>query len=101
FDQWWKQERRQRPDLLTFDPAMLTHDTAEQGNEADYPERWDSGDEGLTFPTSYHFEPGAADDGLTIDVPVSTLNRVEADDFSWNVPGLREELVTSLIRSLP
>ena len=101
FDQWWKQERRERPDLLTFDPAMLTHDTAEVVTEADYPEQWDSGDEGLTFPISYHFEPGADEDGLTIDVPVATLNRVEADDFSWNVPGLREELVTSLIRSLP
>jgi ATP-dependent helicase HrpA len=101
FDQWWKQERRERPELLTFDPAMLTHDTAGMVTEADYPEQWDSGDEGLTFPISYHFEPGAADDGLTIDVPVATLNRVEVDDFSWNVPGLREELVTSLIRSLP
>ena len=101
FDQWWKQERRERPELLTFDPAMLTHDTAEVVTEADYPEQWDSGDEGLTFPISYHFEPGADEDGLTIDVPVATLNRVEADDFSWNVPGLREELVTSLIRSLP
>ena len=69
FDQWWKQERRERPDLLTFDPAMLTHDTAEVVTEADYPEQWDSGDEGLTFPISYHFEPGAAEDGLTIDVP--------------------------------
>jgi ATP-dependent helicase HrpA len=101
FDQWWKQERRQRPELLTFDPEMLTHDTAEVVTEADYPEQWDSGDDGLTFPISYHFEPGAEEDGLTIDVPVATLNRVEADDFSWNVPGLREELVTSLIRSLP
>ncbi|GAA4736810.1 ATP-dependent RNA helicase HrpA [Nocardioides endophyticus] len=99
FDRWWKDERRQRPDLLDFDPSMLTHDAADQVTEADYPERWDGG--GLTFPISYHFEPGAADDGLTIDVPVATLNRVEADDFSWNVPGLREELVTSLIRSLP
>ena len=68
--------------------------------EEDYPERWQQG-EGLTFPISYHFEPGAADDGLTIDVPVATLNRVAADDFSWNVPGVRQELVTSLIRSLP
>ncbi|HCB07401.1 MAG TPA: ATP-dependent RNA helicase HrpA, partial [Nocardioides bacterium] len=101
FDQWWKQERRTRPELLTFDPAMLTHDTADQVRSTDYPERWESSDEGLTFPISYQFEPGAADDGLTIDVPVSTLNRVEADDFSWNVPGLREELVTALIRSLP
>ncbi|WP_414690701.1 ATP-dependent RNA helicase HrpA [Nocardioides sp.] len=100
FDTWWKQERRRRPDLLTFDPEMLTHDTADQVRETDYPETWQQG-ENLTFPISYHFEPGAADDGLTIDVPVATLNRVAADDFSWNVPGVRQELVTSLIRSLP
>lgn len=99
FDQWWKQARRAQPDLLTFDPAMLTHDTADEVRAADYPQQWEG--EGLTFPISYHFEPGSADDGLTIDVPVATLNRVEADDFSWNVPGLRHELVTSLIRSLP
>jgi len=101
FDQWWKVERRTRPDLLTFDPTMLTHDRADEVREADYPQRWDSPEEGLTFSISYHFEPGAADDGLTIDVPVETLNRVEAADFSWNVPGLRHELVTALIRSLP
>ena len=102
FDQWWKRERQKRPELLTFDPEMLTHDTAGEVRETDYPEAWhSSAGEGLTFPISYHFEPGAADDGLTIEVPVATLNRVEADDFSWNVPGLREELVTSLIRSLP
>ncbi|WP_338036799.1 ATP-dependent RNA helicase HrpA [Nocardioides ferulae] len=101
FDQWWKRERQRHPDLLTFDPQMLTHDTAEEIREADYPQQWRASDEGLTFPISYHFEPGSPDDGLTIDLPVATLNRVEADEFSWNVPGLREELVTSLIRSLP
>ncbi|MGH3361964.1 MAG: ATP-dependent RNA helicase HrpA, partial [Nocardioides sp.] len=99
FDQWWKRQRQQRPDLLTFDPAMLTHDTVQEVREGDYPQAWEA--EGLTFPISYHFEPGAEDDGLTIEVPVATLNRVDAEDFSWNVPGLREELVTSLIRSLP
>ncbi|MCW2738372.1 ATP-dependent RNA helicase HrpA [Nocardioides sp.] len=102
FDQWWKRARQKRPDLLTFDPAMLTHDTADQVQQQDFPTQWhDSEEAGLTFPISYHFEPGAADDGLTIDVPVATLNRIEADDFSWLVPGLREELVTELIRSLP
>ncbi|HYH71918.1 MAG TPA: ATP-dependent RNA helicase HrpA [Nocardioides sp.] len=102
FDQWWKRARQKRPDLLTFDPAMLTHDTAGQVRHQDFPTEWHDSDEaGLTFPISYHFEPGAADDGLTIDVPVATLNRVDADDFSWLVPGLREELVTELIRSLP
>ena len=99
FDTWWKQARRTNPDLLTFDPAMLTHDTVEEVREADYPQAWEA--EGLTFPISYVFQPGTPEDGLTIDVPVATLNRVDADDFSWNVPGLREELVTSLLRSLP
>ncbi|CUR57168.1 ATP-dependent RNA helicase HrpA [metagenome] len=102
FDQWWKRARQKRPDLLTFDPAMLTHQTAGEVRERDFPTQWHDSDEaGLTFPISYHFEPGAADDGLTIDVPVATLNRIDADDFSWLVPGLREELVTELIRSLP
>ena len=102
FDQWWKRARQKKPDLLTFDPEMLTHDTADEVRAHDFPTQWHDSDEaGLTFPISYHFEPGAADDGLTIDVPVATLNRIEADDFSWLVPGLREELVTELIRSLP
>ena len=104
FDTWWKHERRSRPELLTFDPAMLTHDSADPVREADFPSAWrgdSAGEPGLSFDIRYHFEPGAADDGLTIDVPVATLNRVAADDFSWNVPGLREELVTALLRSLP
>ncbi|HET8960041.1 ATP-dependent RNA helicase HrpA [Nocardioides sp.] len=107
FDTWWKRERRERPDLLTLDREMLTQDSADEIREADYPRTWQSslvgsdGAEGLTFSIGYHFEPGAEDDGITIDVPVATLNRVSSEDFSWNVPGLREELVTSLIRSLP
>ncbi|MCD6640756.1 MAG: ATP-dependent RNA helicase HrpA [Nocardioides sp.] len=102
FDQWWKRERQKRPDLLTFDPEMLTHENAFEVRQRDFPTEWlDSTEDGLTFPISYHFEPGAADDGLTIDVPVATLNRIDGEDFSWLVPGLREELVTELIRSLP
>ncbi|MGZ6733282.1 MAG: ATP-dependent RNA helicase HrpA [Nocardioides sp.] len=95
FDRWWKQQRDKS--LLTFDLDMLTreHDI----DETEFPSVWESGP--LTFEIGYHFEPGTADDGLTIDVPVATLNRVGDDDFSWNVPGLREELVTALIRSLP
>ncbi|MDN5743965.1 MAG: ATP-dependent RNA helicase HrpA, partial [Nocardioidaceae bacterium] len=100
FDRWWRDQRRRDPQTLTFDPAMLTHDTAEEVTAADYPQQWEvSG--GLSFPISYHFEPGASDDGLTIDVPLASLNRVESDDFSWIVPGLREELVIELLRGLP
>ena len=98
FDSWWKQERRERPDLLTFDPEMLVHEGSDL-DEADYPDAWHEG--GASLPLRYHFEPGSEDDGVTVDVPLATLNTVGPAAFTWNVPGLRHELVTALIRSLP
>ena len=34
-------------------------------------------------------------------VPLAVLNRVTRRGFDWQVPGLRDELVTALLRSLP
>ncbi|QWC84927.1 ATP-dependent RNA helicase HrpA [Nocardioidaceae bacterium] len=99
FDSWWKQVRREQPDLLTFDPAMLVNEAAAGITDEQFPTSWRSED--LTLPIDYRFEPGSAHDGLTIEVPVAVLNRVGADQFSWLVPGLREELVIALLRSLP
>ena len=99
FDTWWKQARRDDPELLTFDPAMLVNETASTVTEEAYPDQWREGD--LALPLSYQFEPGAARDGVTVDVPVATLNQVEPAPFTWQVPGLRHDLVTALIRSLP
>ena len=99
FDTWWKRARQRNPDLLTFDPAMLVNETAAAVTEEDYPDLWREGE--LSLPLSYQFEPGAAADGVTVDVPVATLNHVDPDPFTWQVPGLRHELVVALIRSLP
>ena len=55
----------------------------------------------LTLPLTYRFEPGAADDGVTVHVPVDVLARLGGDEFAWQVPALREELLTALIKSLP
>jgi ATP-dependent helicase HrpA len=99
FDSWWKQARRRDPDLLTFDPAMLVNESAAEVTEEDYPDTWHEDD--LALPLSYEFSPGAASDGVSVDVPVATLNRVDPAPFSWQVPGFREDLVVALIRSLP
>src|SRR5690606_2913756 len=50
---------------------------------------------------SYRFEPGADDDGVTVHVPIALLARISPIGFDWQVPGLRLELVTALIKSLP
>lgn len=99
FDRWWKQARREQPDLLTFTPDLLVRDDADDVSEQDYPSAWTQGD--LTLPLTYQFEPGADADGVTAHVPVSVLNRLSPAGFDWQVPGLRGELVTALLRSLP
>jgi ATP-dependent helicase HrpA len=97
FDAWWKKQRHKTPDLLTFTRAELlrTDETA----AADRPSTWRTGD--VVLPLTYRFEPGAADDGVTVHVPIDVLARLGGDEFAWQVPALREELVTALIRSLP
>jgi ATP-dependent helicase HrpA len=99
FDTWWKQERQEHPDLLTFDPEMLVRESAREVDQHDYPDEWR--EDGLSLPLHYHFEPGADDDGVTVDVPLATLNQLPDQALSWQVPGLREDLVVALIRSLP
>ncbi|WP_051366012.1 ATP-dependent RNA helicase HrpA [Hamadaea tsunoensis] len=99
FDAWWKTERHQQPDLLTFDLAMLTNTGTGGVSEADYPDVWRSG--GHEFPLTYQFEPGTEADGVTVHIPVAALAALTTEGFDWQIPGLREELVTSLLRSLP
>jgi ATP-dependent helicase HrpA len=99
FDSWWKQTRRKQPDLLTFDPAMLVNAGAGGISEADFPDVWRTGEH--EFPLTYQFEPGAAADGVTVHIPLAALAGLTSEGFDWQIPGLREELVTALLRGLP
>jgi ATP-dependent helicase HrpA len=98
FDAWWKRARKEQPDLLTFTRASLLEGAAGV-SETDYPGEWPQGD--LRLRVSYRFAPGDPNDGVTVHVPLAVLNRVEAGGFDWQVPGLRDELVTALLRALP
>jgi len=99
FDAWWKRARHGTPDLLTVTPEVLLREGAGRVREEDFPQVWACGE--LELPVSYRFEPGSQDDGVTVQVPVAALDRLDAAEFTWQVPGLREELATALLRSLP
>ncbi|TDC85188.1 ATP-dependent RNA helicase HrpA [Micromonospora sp. KC606] len=98
-DAWWKQTRREHPDLLTFTRDLLVNAGRGGVDETDYPDQWRA--DGVTLPLTYTFDPTAPSDGVTVDIPLPLLNQVPAESFDWQVPGLREELVIALIRSLP
>ncbi|AZQ72350.1 ATP-dependent RNA helicase HrpA [Streptomyces luteoverticillatus] len=99
FDSWWKHKRRDEPELLNFEHSMLINENAEAVTKDDYPDSWRQGR--LKFRVTYQFEPGADADGVTVHIPLQVLNQVSAEGFDWQIPGLREDLVTELIRSLP
>ncbi|MFI0234477.1 ATP-dependent RNA helicase HrpA [Streptomyces sp. NPDC017086] len=99
FDSWWKRKRQEQPDFLDFEREMLIRESAEAVTKADYPDTWRQG--ALKFKVTYQFEPGADADGVTVHIPLQVLNQVTDEGFDWQIPGLREEVVTELIRSLP
>ncbi|MGA5084523.1 ATP-dependent RNA helicase HrpA [Streptomyces pseudogriseolus] len=99
FDSWWKHKRREQPDFLDFEREMLIRESADAVTKADYPDSWRQGP--LKFRVTYQFEPGADADGVTVHIPLQVLNQVTDEGFDWQIPGLREEVVTELIRSLP
>ncbi|HEX7167565.1 MAG TPA: ATP-dependent RNA helicase HrpA [Acidimicrobiales bacterium] len=99
FDQWWKTERHREPDLLTLTPEDVTDPAAAGFSAADFPDVWHHGE--LALEVSYELDPSSPTDGVTVHVPLDVLNQVTPAGFDWQVPGLREELVTALIRSLP
>ncbi|MFE9613282.1 ATP-dependent RNA helicase HrpA [Streptomyces sp. NPDC006012] len=99
FDSWWKQKRHEQPDFLDFEREMLIRESAEAVTKTDYPDSWRQGP--LKFRVTYQFEPGADADGVTVHIPLQVLNQVTAEGFDWQIPGLREEVVMELIRSLP
>ncbi|WP_306335483.1 ATP-dependent RNA helicase HrpA [Streptomyces sp. KL118A] len=99
FDSWWKKKQREEPELLDFERSMLINEKAGDVSKDDYPDSWRQGQ--LKFKVTYQFEPGADADGVTVHIPLQVLNQVTDEGFDWQIPGLREDVVIELIRSLP
>ncbi|MEQ1663343.1 MAG: ATP-dependent RNA helicase HrpA [Thiobacillus sp.] len=57
--------------------------------------------DGVTCALKYRFEPGHALDGVTLHLPLYLLNRVEAAQADWLVPGLIREKLIALLKFLP
>ncbi|MCK3657537.1 ATP-dependent RNA helicase HrpA [Pasteurellaceae bacterium Pebbles2] len=99
FDSWWKKASQQDPELLNFEKSFLINDDAQKVSKLDFPNFWQQGN--LKLKLSYQFEPGTDADGVTVHIPLPLLNQIEITGFDWQIPGLRQELVIALIKSLP
>ncbi|MGO2529345.1 MAG: ATP-dependent RNA helicase HrpA [Microbacterium gubbeenense] len=98
FEAWWREALRATPDLLTMREADLVEGEATT-DAKEFPATWVQGDQTLSL--AYRFEPGADDDGVTVVIPLALLASIRPDGFDWQVPGLRDELITAMLRALP
>jgi ATP-dependent helicase HrpA len=99
FKKWWGKTKNVQPDLLTYSKQMLLKSSPTKSHEYDFPETWQQGN--LTLRLKYHFNPTDIDDGVNLLVPLSLLNQLTVVGFDWLVPGLRHELIVTLIKLLP
>ncbi|WP_268248434.1 ATP-dependent RNA helicase HrpA [Halomonas urumqiensis] len=99
FEAWRKQAERDDPSILKFDRQALLAREAAEVTQAQYPDELVLG--GVRYPLSYHFEPGAEDDGVTLTVPAAMLSQLPLAQLEWLVPGLLREKCIALMKSLP
>lgn len=102
---WWKAAHDDDPHLLDFDPSKVERLNAADSVSLDnYPDQWHTlGTDGtpIDLRLSYVYDPQAENDGVTVHIPLKALSRLTPEQFSWNVPGLLDELIVGLIKALP
>lgn len=98
FEAWWQEASVRTPRLLDLTEADLL-DASSRSDEHAFPGRWTQDDQVLSL--AYRFEPGSPEDGVSVVVPLPLLASLRPDGFDWQVPGLRDELVTALLKALP
>nr|WP_277604903.1 ATP-dependent RNA helicase HrpA [Acinetobacter modestus] len=57
--------------------------------------------EQLRLAASYRFDPSHDEDGATVKIPVQALPQVDEKQWSWGIPGWRQDLIEALLKALP
>jgi ATP-dependent helicase HrpA len=99
FERWRTQAERDNPNVLVMARSDLMQRETPEVDEERFPDALDIG--GNRLPLIYRFEPGEADDGVTLVLPDLLLDGLQADRIAWLVPGWRLEKVIALMRELP
>jgi ATP-dependent helicase HrpA len=99
FERWRRDAERDNPKLLYLTREQLMRHEAAGVSSERFPAKLDL--LGQRLKLEYRHEPNAADDGVTLSVPLALLNQIPAARLDWLVPGLIEEKVLQLAKSIP
>ena len=95
FDRWWRDERTAHPHLLDLPESEIAAHL-----DAGSPEVWVDTD-GAEYMLTYRHDVDSPFDGVTLHLPLVSVNQFSGDNLDWHVPSRRADLAESLFRSLP
>ena len=99
FEIWRQQAEQENPTLLFLDKQTLLQHAKQNAIDEQFPEYLQTPDG--KFKLSFRFEPHHPMDGVTVAIPLSVLNRMNANRLEWLVAGMLREKLTLLIKALP
>ncbi len=99
FEHWRKRTEQQDARLLFMPRDILMRHEAGAITEAQFPKYLAV--DGMELPLVYHFAPGAQDDGVSIQVPISILHNFPEARLQWLVPGLLRDKCIAILKCLP
>jgi ATP-dependent RNA helicase HrpA len=98
FERWRREAEAKDPKILWLTERDVAPGEAELDAEL-FPDHLAAGP--LVVQLRYRFEPGHEDDGVSALIPLHVLNQLPEEAFEWLVPGLLDEKIEALVRSLP
>ena len=99
FERWRSSVEQRTPSLLMMSDSDLLHSSGQGVDSALYPDTLDP--EGADLRLDYQHRPGEDADGVSLEISLAALGQLDVDRIQWMVPGLLEEKIEVLIRSLP
>ncbi|MEI8383115.1 MAG: ATP-dependent RNA helicase HrpA [Planctomycetota bacterium] len=97
--QWLRTASVSDRQRLLMSESDLVEEEAARATKTEFPDSVQM--QGLSLPLTYRLDPGADDDGVTVTVPQEGLNQLDPQRLGWLVPGLIEDKIEALIRTLP
>ncbi|GHT94647.1 ATP-dependent helicase [Betaproteobacteria bacterium] len=99
FEHWRRQAEKTGPKLLYLTREQLMRHEAEGVTSERFPPSLAV--LGQKLKLDYRHQPGEADDGVTLTVPLAMLNQIPSQRCEWLVPGLLEEKIVALMKTVP
>ncbi|PIE45019.1 MAG: ATP-dependent RNA helicase HrpA [Gammaproteobacteria bacterium] len=96
---WYTKADTETKKRLQFQESDFLLDEDHGVDSSDYPNFIRCHDQRLTL--TYEFDPASERDGITVTIPLASLNAFSVTDFDYLVPAMLADKVTALIKSLP